>query len=222
VIAVLTHARPGGVSYLRGTLAAVDASATGHRVVISDDAGSLPTVPMPWEVDRFARPVTARPENRWALWRAFTLAHERGEDLVVCEDDIALCRNGAAHAERLHVPHDVAWVSLYDQHHRHSAPHGLSRWKAATFIYAQMVKFPLRTCTLFRNIGCQFFDRMGSDDQLAALGNLIGLSYAIHVPSIAQHVGAVSAVGNGDLAGRTSESFRADYDPTTEDRRTFQ
>lgn len=220
MIVVLTHPRPGA-SYLLDTLAAIDASATGHRVIVSDSDAELPAVPAAWEVHRFARPQTERPENRWSLWRAFELAHDRGDDLIVCEDDIALCANGARHAEWLPVPHDVHWISLYDPHFRMTAPHCLARMPGETFVFAQMVKFPLRTCTLFRNLGCQRYDRVGSDDQLGALGRLLGMRYAIHVPSLAQHVGAVSAVGNGDLSWRTSQSFRAGYDPTTEHRGIF-
>jgi len=220
LICVLTHPRPGA-SYLTDTLAAIDASATGARAVVTDTVDPL-TVPRGWEMVRFERPSTERPENRWALWRCFLLAYERGEDLIVCEDDIALCRNGARLAEILTVPWDVAWVSLYDPYFRESAHHGLWRAPAGRFAYAQMVKFPLRTCALLRSVGCQTFELMGSDNQMAALGSMLGLTYAIHVPSVAQHIGAVSAVGNGGLGGRTSESFRADYDPLTEDRRTFQ
>jgi hypothetical protein len=220
LICVLTHPRPGA-SYLTATLAAIDASATGARAVVTDTVDPL-TVPRGWELVRFERPKTERPENRWALWRCFLLAYERGEDLIVCEDDITLCRNGAVHAELLAVPSDVAWISLYDPHFRASAPRGLHRMPARLFSFAQMIKFPLRTCALMRAIGCELFERIGSDDQLGALGGMMSLTYAIHVPSLAQHVGAVSAVGNGDLSGRTSHSFRADYDPLTEDRRTFQ
>jgi hypothetical protein len=220
VIAVLTHPRPG-VSYLLDTLASIDESATGRRVVVCDSPAELPAVPAPWEVHRFERPATERPENRWALWRCFDLAHDRGEDLIVCEDDVAMCRNGARHAEWLPVPRDVHWISLYDPHFRPTAPHCLARMPGVTFVFAQIVKFPLRTCTLLRWMGCGRYDRMGSDDQLGAIGHALGLTYAIHVPSLAQHVGAVSAVGNGELAGRTSESFRREYDPTTEPRETF-
>lgn len=220
MICVLTRPRPGA-SYLRDTLAAIDASATGRRVVVTDSTDPLPDLPPVWEVLRFDKPAGERPENRWALWRCFMLAYERGEDLIACEDDIALCRNGARLAEILTVPWDVAWVSLYDPYFHAGAHHGLWRAPAARFAYAQMVKFPLRTCALLRSTGCQGFDLMGSDNQLAALGAMLSLAYAIHVPSIAQHVGEVSAVGNGGLAGRTSESFRREYDPTTEPRETF-
>jgi hypothetical protein len=218
---VLTHPRPGGASYIAGTLADIDKSASGSRFVVSDGHFDGCDLPRGWGQVVVKRPVTERPENRWSLWRCFSLAFERGEDLIVCEDDIRLCRNGASHAERLPVPPDVHWVSLYDPHHRASAPHGLPRWNGSTFVYAQMIKFPMRTCELLCRVGCETYDRMGADDQLAAWGRLLGLTYAVHVPSIAQHVGAVSAVGNGDLSLRTSESFRAEYDPLTEDRRTF-
>jgi hypothetical protein len=221
LICVLTHPRQGA-SYLVDTLASIDLSANGPRYVVTDSDAALPSIPGHWGVLSFQRRATERPENRWAMWRSFLLAYELGDDLIVCEDDIALCRNGAAHAEALSVPDDVAWVSLYDPHFRSSAPRGLHRMAARQFSFAQMLKFPLRTCALMRAMGCETVDRLGSDDQLAALGAMLSLTYALHVPSLAQHVGEVSAVGNGDLSLRTSQSFRAEYDPTAEDHRTFQ
>jgi hypothetical protein len=221
VIAVLTHPRPGGVSYLGDTLASIDRSARGRRVVISDVSAHRPELPPPWELEAFDRPASVVPQNKWALWRGMRIALEAGEDLVTFEDDVLLCRNGAVQAETLAVPPDVAWLSLYDPWFDTRCPHGLWRSRALTFMYAQAMKFPLRSLELLLLFNPISHDRTGADDLLASLGRMLGLTYAVHVPSIAQHVGAVSAVGNGDLADRTSRSFRADYNPLTEDRRTF-
>ena len=219
MIVVMTHPRPG-VSYLAGTLASIDESATGRRVIVSDSDEPI-AVPRGWELDTFVRPITQIPDNRWSLWRAFILAVEAGQDLVVCEDDVRWCRSGARYAERLTVPADVNWVTLFDTAFRAGAPHGLWRARAPVFAYAQAIKFSLRTCRLMRAAGCLAYDRAGSDNQLAAIGALFGLTYAVHVPSLVQHVGDVSAVGNGGLEGRTSETWRADYDPELEHNGAF-
>lgn len=211
MIAVLTHPR-NGISYLNDTIASTDESATGKRIVISD---SLRVISCAWPVESFERPLTAFPDNRWSLWRAFNLAYESGEDLIAVEDDVKWCRNGARHAEMLPVPHDVAWVSLFDVGSGPTMPHGLwTSRKAGGFMFAQAIKFPHRTCALMRRTGCTNHDRVGSDSQLAAIGDMLGLSYAVHVPSIVQHVGAISAVGNGGLEGRTSSTWKAEFDPT--------
>jgi hypothetical protein len=211
VIAVLTHPRPGP-SYLAATLASTDESAQGRRIVVTDS----PALPCAWKVDAFKRPDTVTPDNRWTLWRAFNLAYECGEDLIAVEDDVQWCKSGARAAEMLAVPHDVAWVSLFDVGAGPVMPHGLwTSRNAGGFMFAQAIKFPLRTCALMRRMGCDLYDRVGSDSQLAALGGMLGLSYAIHVPSLVQHVGAVSSVGNVGLEGRTSPSWRADFDPST-------
>ena len=223
MIAVLTHPRPGA-SYLAATLASTDASASaeGRRVVVSDSLAPVGDLPKGWTLEAFERPPTATPDNRWTLWRAASLACEAGEDLIAVEDDVRWCRNGARCAEILQVPHDVAWVSLFDIGSTWEMPHGLwvSR-RPEGFIYAQAIKFPLRTCGLLRHMGCATFDRPGSDNQLAILGDMLGLSYAIMVPSLVQHVGAVSAVGNGGLEGRVSRSWREDHDPATAGGRAF-
>jgi hypothetical protein len=216
MIAVLTHPRRG-VSYLAGTLASTDESAQGTRIVVTDTTRSAVLLPPGWNLDAFDRPETPTPDNRWTLWRAFGLAYEAGEDLIAVEDDVKWCRNGARTAELLAVPHDVAWVALFDTGSTWEMPHGLwTSRHAAGFMYAQAIKFPWRTCALLRRLGCADYERVGSDSQLAAIGGMLGLSYAIMVPSLVQHVGSVSSVGNGGLEGRASRSWRADHDPSTE------
>lgn len=214
MIAVLTH--PRGTSYLAATLASTDESAKGKRTVVTDSMEPLCDLPRGWPVDAFERPVTPTPDNRWTLWRAFGLAYEAGEDLIAIEDDVRWCRNGARAAELLAVPHDVAWVSLFDVGSTRAMPHGLwTTRRGDGFMFAQAIKFPHRTCALMRKLGCEMYERIGSDSQIAAIGGMLGLSYAVHVPSLVQHIGAVSAVGNGSLDGRVSPSWRAEFDPTT-------
>lgn len=221
MIAVLTHPRPGA-SYLADTLASTDASATGRRVVVSDSLEPVGELPPGWELAAFERPATPTPDNRWTLWRALEIAAESGDDLIAVEDDVRWCKNGARFAEVLPVPGDVAWVSLFDVGSTWEMGHGLwTSRRPENFIYAQAIKFPHRTCLVLKRLGCAMFDRVGSDSQLGALGMWLGLSYAVFVPSLVQHVGAVSAVGNSGLEGRQSRSWREDFDPAVWGCRIF-
>jgi hypothetical protein len=205
MIAVITHPRPGGVSYLAQTLASIDESAKGLRALVCDDLAHELVAPPPWQTFSFQAPMAG--DNRWALWRCFRLAVERCSDLVVFEDDVRLCRGGALYAETLQVPDGVAWVSLYDPWFRPQTPRGLWRSKAGGSAWAQALKFPLRTCQLLDSVGCVDVDQAGSDKQLAIVGRLFDLDYAVHVPSLVQHIGVVSSVGTGGV--NVSESFDA-------------
>ncbi len=208
VIAVITHPRPSRVSYLAQTLAGIDASASADRVLVCDDLEHKLIVPLPWNLFSFQSP---RPgDNRWALWQCFRLAVERCSDLVVFEDDVQLCRGGALYAENLQVPDSVAWVSLYDPYFRSQTPRGLWISKTGGSAWAQALKFPLRTCQLLDRVGCADIDQAGSDKQLAIIGRRLNLDYAVHVPSLVQHIGTISSVQTGGL--NISESFDAGID----------
>lgn len=205
MIAVVTHPRPDGVSYLAATLASIDESATSFRALVCDDLAHDPVAPPPWQTFSFQAPVDG--DNRWALWRCFRLAVDRQTDLVVFEDDVRLCNNGALYMEAFQVPEGVAWVSFYDPWFRPQTPRGLWRSKAGSSAWAQALKFPLRTCQLLDSVGCADIDMAGSDKQLAYAGRRFNLDYAVHVPSLVQHIGAVSSVGTGGI--NVSESFDA-------------
>jgi hypothetical protein len=210
VIAVVTCKRQG-VDYLPATLAAVDASATGRRVLVSDDLAYQPRCPSTWELVTFLKPesVTGRPENRWALWKCFELAAQAGEDLIVLEDDLELCANAALRMEHIAVPDDCAFLTFFSCHGRGLAT-GIHRTRMHSFAFAQALKFPARTVLEMHAA----FDEMandprrpGSDDCLQRMGSPRGWLYGTHYPNLVQHVGDVSAVGNHVQGSRRSETF---------------
>ena len=86
MIVVLTD--PRRTEYLASTLASVDQSATDPaRIVLVD--GAAASAPDPWRVVSYPKPITAPPrQNRWTTWRAFELAAEASEDLLMFEDDV--------------------------------------------------------------------------------------------------------------------------------------
>lgn len=207
MIAVMTAPR-AGTSYLAQTLADVDQSATHSRVVVSDSLGHRPDVPEPWLMFNFAKPRGGKNENRWAMWKAFELAAEIGEDLVLLEDDIRMCANGARYLERFPVPGGVGFVSFFAPFGERM-PYGLWRGSLRAFSYAQCLKFSSRRVAAL----ARGYHEMaggphgGADIALRAFGERRGWTYSLHIPSIVQHVGDVSAVDERRLGDRTSPTF---------------
>ncbi len=218
MIFVLTHQRPE--NYLLHTLQSIDQSATTRRIVVSDSLEWAPVINKPWELLQFQRPQTEKPDNRWAFWRCMDMAVSVGEDAIICEDDIELCRNGARAAELLTVPTDVAWISLFDPWFDTNVPHALWRAPAGVSSCAQMLKLPNRTCRFLRTMFLQSDARVGSDDALMLFGRLFGMLHAVHVPSLAQHIGTISSVGS--TVERKSRSFRADLDAMILDPESYR
>jgi len=193
VIAVLTAPRPGGVDYLTATLDMVDESATSARFLIVDGGAAETRADWSLVMPRY-RPDVGRPANRFAAWEAIQIAHHIQEDLILLEDDIELVSGAMAWAERLAVPDDSAFVSLYTP--RMAGVRGLWRSTAHHYCYAQALKFPLRTIDAMiaaphEWIG-SWFDH--TDSTLRAIGIARRWRYALHLPSLAQHVGAVSVL----------------------------
>lgn len=217
MIVVITTARPDGSSHLADTLHAIDSSATSERRVVLVDSADALDVPSGWTVINFTKPPQAkRGQNKWITWRAFELAAEADEDLLFFEDDLALCRGAARYIERLAVPDDLAFVSLYDPYGdaNDGRPWGLWRARMHVYHYCQALKVPLRTCRILaagidEMRGCLRFG--GSDDTLRDFGQPRNWMCAIHVPGLVQHVGAKSCVGTQGLEGaRVSRSYPGD------------
>jgi hypothetical protein len=141
------------------------------------------------------------------MWHCFKLAAEAAEDLVLLEDDLAICKNGAMLMERLGVPDDCAFLSFFCIGGVGMA-NGIHRARMHAFCYAQALKFPLRTVIeLHEAFGEMARDPRvpGADDVLQRIGRQRGWLYGMHFPNIVQHVGEVSAVG---IEGsRTSPTF---------------
>jgi hypothetical protein len=136
-----------------------------------------------------------------------------GEDLVCFEDDVVLCRNAARYAERLIVPDDVAFVSLYAPWGDLTMPPGLWRARCHSFAGAQFLKISHLTCLILVSARGEMeaaLDLGGSDDMLKLLGKRRDWLYAAHYPGLAQHVGMVSSLGNGDKTPRVSRAYPGD------------
>lgn len=217
MIVVITTARPDGSSHLADTLRAIDSSATSERRVVLVDGDAVPSVPPEWSVSNFQKPPNKGGQNKWVTWRAFELASEAGEDLLFFEDDIALCKGAVRYMERMEVPRDVAFVSLYDPYGGtvDGRPWGLWRARMHVYSYCQALKVPLRTCRILAAGVDEMRETLrfgGSDDTLRDFGRPRNWLYAIHVPGLVQHVGVKSCVGTQGLEGsRVSRSYPGDH-----------
>jgi hypothetical protein len=98
LVTVLTCPRPNGVSYLEGTLDAIDAELGDHRRLLICD-GPAPTARADWDAivapPRTRRSIHALPDNKIPGWMALEAAAHAGSDLLFCEDDIRPAVPGA-------------------------------------------------------------------------------------------------------------------------------
>lgn len=225
MIIVPTCPRPDGASYLEQTISDIDESARGRREILVDaDSGEIDLSGskfVEWRIRHLRSWSEPHPagENKWVVWQALRIAIQRNEDLILLQDDLHLARGAAVWMEDFPVPADLAWVSFY-------APQGdalmvpsLARWHCQHFNYCQALKIPLRTLRALREpeiVREMAVHRMGGDDEtLRHFGDRFDWKFGVIYPGPVQHVGAVSAVGNGDLRSmsRYSRAFSGrDFD----------
>ncbi len=214
MIVVLTD--PRRPEYLAQTLASVDQSATdSNRIVLVD--GPVVAAPSPWRVISAPKPVSSLPkQNRWTTWRAFELAADAQEDLLLFEDDVQGCPNAVLYAETFPVPGDCAFISLYAPWGDASFMPGIWRYHSANFSYCQALKIPLRTCREFADarVEMETSKSGGSDECMREVGGRRDWLVGVHYPGLFQHVGMSSLVsGEGGLFGaRHSRAWLTDTD----------
>lgn len=220
LLCVMTCRRPQGVSYLARTVSLLDAAGADlcrHRLVISD--GPAPEE-CTWSIVEHAGPKGTRTN----MWRAFDLAYAAGvERLIYIEDDALPCQGAIARILSLEVPADLAFLSFYDGSmisagapdgiHRVTTrgPDGTGFWGAlAMYMPRRTIEYCLRHDPGgFAPHWGQI--RMGSDSSLGLhLAAGPWPSYGIHVPTLFDHVGDVSAAHPGDTLRehRVARNFR--------------
>ncbi len=112
-ISIITCPRPGGVSYVEATAAALVREGAGdcHRLAIVD--GQEAPELSGWDV-RFS-PLAERQGIRVTMWRAFRAALEVGADrLIYCEDDIIPCKNAVRRMTEMEIPADTGFITFCD------------------------------------------------------------------------------------------------------------
>ena len=222
MIVVLTSRRPQGKNaYVGETLRQIDESASKERRVLLSD-GPLDDdfkVPVGWEVVFKQRPVIP-PQNKWVAWTAFEMAAEANEDLVFFEDDLEFCKNAPGYIAKFKVPDDLNFIVFYTPWLTHEQPIGLWRIHAGSYVMAQAMKFPVRTCkelaaTRNSELWTQGVMLGGLDEILRHIATEKRWRYGIFNPGIVQHIGENSVVGNGPLRGmRSAKNYAGkDLDP---------
>lgn len=213
MIVVLTD--PRRTEYLAQTLASVDQSATDPQRIVLVDGLSV-SAPDTWRVVAAPKPASASPrQNRWTTWRAFELAAEAGEDLLLFEDDVQGCLNATAYAETLPVPVDCAFLSLYAPWGDASFMPGIWRYHSANFSFCQALKVPLRTCQVLAEARQEMETSAsgGSDECIREIGGRREWLVGVHYPGLFQHVGMSSLInGEGLFGSRHSHAWLADID----------
>lgn len=221
MIVVLTCGR-SGASYVEATVKQIDESARGPRVLLVDETLDNSFVNRSdWRVERRTRPIVA-PQNKWVAWEAFHLAADANEDLCFFEDDLEFARNAPKYIENFSVPDDLAFVTFFSTWLGPKQPLGLWRIHAHTYMMAQALKFPLRTVRhlVEERSGALWNEgRMlgGFDEILRHVAIRCAWRYGVMHPGIVQHVGANSAVGNGELSdNRIAHNYTGcDFDADT-------
>jgi hypothetical protein len=220
-IIVMTCARPSGVDYVTATAAALleqGASDCDHRIILGD--GSAPAAQPGWQTSGNA----PQRGSRAALWAAFSLGLSLGVDrLIVCEDDLAVCRNAVRHALRLPIPERAAFVDFHDVKEffaGHSA--GLFLVPAMGFdgqgYWGNLcMAFPRRTLRWLVQRDPLDAPWPPPSHGDCALGWLLARSpwpnYVAHLPRLVRHVGVVSAAhpGEGLHPLRTTRDYPGDH-----------
>ena len=192
--------------YFRNTIAAIDREG-GNRVpaskklVIADGWDPLEEpqhpLPRPWWLL-----CTAGGDGPAAFFRALAWASGSGEDLLFFEDDVELCGNAVAAAERIRVWDDLAFVALFDADHAREQ-HGLRElpFPGPSFRCSQALKIPPWTIEYLIAKGPPKSEE-AKDGIDTMLGRRLCRSpwprYGIVVPNFAKHVGRVSAIRRDD------------------------
>ena len=137
------------------------------------------------------------PPNTHAFWDLVEYVATSGDDLLFFEDDIQASPGSVAYAARMGCPGWAAFVSWFDP---------VGKWTnqvpkvlyldAGTIIPCQARTLPAHTLARLAEFRHSHGWRpaVGSDACVAAA--LRGETAAIHIPSLVQHVGAVSEVSS--------------------------
>ncbi len=198
LVALLTAPRPAEahLDYFRRTIVRIDETGgrrlgASRKIVVGD--GWQPEMPPGWEFCS-----CAGGDSVAAFHRILELAKDADTDLLFFEDDIALCDNAVTAAERLIVPPDLAFVTLFDADHR-GLEVGLHarRFPGAFFRCSQALKIPLRTVHFLLQDGPPM-----PKEAAAGLDTRVGRllfrgpwpQYGIVAPSWVEHLGDASAL----------------------------
>jgi len=193
---------PRGVDYLARTLASLKAAGWERPTVFAEPGSPIPAGHCPGQVVQRDQSL-----GIFGNWRQSLLDLLDGdaEAILLCQDDVVLCRGARARLERdLWPTPRTGCVSLYC-----GAPHatgrGLTRirrkniWGACALVFPRDAAARLIDHRLVRN-----WRRSKKVDILVgSVLNALHLELWAYSPSLAQHVGAISTpAGQADATGK--------------------
>lgn len=199
LVSVLTCPRPGGVSYLAGTLAAVDAELPGVRKLVIFDGGT-PASRDGWTVATYParppRPPHGYQDNREPAWVAIWAAFSSGSDLLFLEDDIRPIAPGSFAAMAQHEVVDICAFASF--HHLNRAP---GVYDVASFNMSQAVLVPWRSLSTLWTRRHEVGRATWVDLAIAEVGRRAGWRFE-QTENLVRHVGTISAAMPGHVWDR--------------------
>jgi hypothetical protein len=221
-------------SYLSETLSSLDragADQASSKIVLSD--GPMPVFG-PYNEGILGWPVTTTNAAgislgaKHSLWVALRLAAEANvERLLLFEDDVVVCKNAIPRMLSQAITDDTAFISYFDRGAIFEAikaptpgnmyPGGLYHTPAALFQCAQALLFPKWTIDWLVAQDPPELAWCGPNDRDTSLNHILRKSpfpyYAIHLPSIVDHVGVQSAIFGRERTEIRAASFQGeDFD----------
>ena len=197
VMAIQAAPRPGGS--LLGRILASLGRWEGTRLLVAD--GCEPRIPG-WITDS-----SRKQEGSSATFRRLLrLSVEARPDLAwltCCQDDVVVVRNFLRYLSMVAIPGDVGWVSWFSEMWPERRGPSLGVYRFGRFYDSQLIT--LSRDAVDRLLAIGDWTRIHGCDVFL---NRIGRPFAIHAPSLADHVGGLnSACEHGSLGERRSPSF---------------
>jgi hypothetical protein len=186
--------------YLRDTLRGIEDQGVSptNQVLISDGLYAGPPAPG-WQVlSVVGKPAGSGNRDPW--FHAIHIAHSLGDDALCLEDDIEFAPGALRYMLDFKVPGDLGFVQFFAS--KAVVPPGtkpgLVRAPIGSSRFLQAVKYSrsgLLSLDTFRGSPTYKKTPQSADQTVAAACKAQNIRYAIHVPSLVQHVGVVSKNG---------------------------
>jgi hypothetical protein len=131
--------------------------------------------------------------NKDPYWFLLGKALATGDDVIVLEDDLLLCRNAIRRMVAQPIPSDLAWIQYFSPRIFQTAWAAAGLWRPPPYSHSflQAVKYSRRalaTIASWRD-DPEFGKFSSSDDTLNLCAMRNGLHYGAHYPDLVQHVG---------------------------------
>jgi hypothetical protein len=207
MITILTHKRnKTGFEYFYNTYDQV-ADQTDAEIEVFVDGHELPGT-----VDFIQLPKHS-PGNRDAFFMILEYAAAFNEDLIYLEDDIKLSNNAIPYILDFQIPQEAGFTTFFTPKvQRCGAGDGVFIGPPGTFLFLQCVKFKHETVVKLVNWYKTAHPKNNAADQILKQATKeLNISWSMHKPDLAQHIGHESSVDNSKLTWwRLADAFVGD------------